>query len=490
MEEKVGDKMQSDGIKKNMFFQFSYQVLILVVPLIMAPYLTRTLGETSIGVYSYTYSIAYYFVLLSMLGIAKHGQRIIAERKNDSGNLRKTFWSLFYLHVIISTISFAFYILFVIGFGEDKAPVYWAQGLYVLSATFDITWLFYGLEFFKPVVIRNAIIKIIELLLTVLCVHDSGDVLIYTIIMSASILCSYLSLLPTAIKYVKPIKINRNDMKEHIKPLFVLSISVLAICLYTMFDKTLLGIMSNVENVAYYEYSNKIINIPKTFIVVIGTVLFPRICACIANNDYSGVKKYYGYSLLVVYFIGFASIFGLLSIADLFVEIYYGTNFISCGEIIKVMSPIILIIGLGDIFRTQFLIPMKKDIQYTICVILNAVINLVISFVLIPSMGIYGAIFGTLCAELFGMIYQGVLIKQLIDVKETIFSSIPFIVSGVIMAGAIYALKTHFNKTLTHLILQIVFGGLAYCIAIIVYFCFLSSERNEYKSLIKKIIKR
>lgn len=482
--------MQSDGLKKNMFFQFAYQILVLVVPLIMAPYLTRTLGETAIGVYSYTYSIAYYFVLLSMLGIAKHGQRIIAERRNNECYLRKTFWSLFSLHIIISAISFVLYIAFIIKYGGDKTSVYWAQGLYVLSALFDITWLFYGLEIFKPVVLRNAIIKVIELLLTLLCVHNSSDVLVYTVIMSASVLCSFLSLLPTAIKYVKPIKIKWHDIREHIKPLLVLSVSVLAISLYTMFDKTLLGIMTSVENVAYYEYSNKIINIPKTLIVVVGTVLFPRACACIANNDYSGIKRYYRYSLLVVYFIGFASIFGLFSISDLFVEIYYGSNFISCGEIIKVMSPIVLIIGLGDIFRMQFLIPMKKDIQYTICVIMNAVINLVVSFLLIPRIGIYGAVFGTLCAEIFGLLFQGVLVKQYINIRETIYSSVPFIVSGVVMSYVIYAIKIYYNQTLVHLAFQIVFGGLAYCISLMVYFCFMSSERNEYKRLIRKMIRR
>ena len=101
--------MKSDGLKKNLFFQFSYQFIVLVVPLIMAPYLTRTLGKEAIGIYSYTYSIAYYFVLVCMLGIVKHGQRIIASVKDDPIQLRKTFWSLFtsvsYTHLTLPTTS-------------------------------------------------------------------------------------------------------------------------------------------------------------------------------------------------------------------------------------------------------------------------------------------------------------------------------------------------------------------------------------------------
>ena len=83
-----------------------------------------------------------------------------------------------------------------------------------------------------------------------------------------------LVMIPQAIKIVKPIRFSREDVKKHIKPLFVLSIAVAAVSLYTVFDKTLLGLMTIKENVAYYEYASKIINIPKTIIGVIGTVIF------------------------------------------------------------------------------------------------------------------------------------------------------------------------------------------------------------------------
>ena len=75
--------MQKQSLSKNLIFQFLYQGLILVIPLIISPYLTRVLHETALGVYSYTNSIAYYFVLLAMLGISRHGQRIISKYSSD-----------------------------------------------------------------------------------------------------------------------------------------------------------------------------------------------------------------------------------------------------------------------------------------------------------------------------------------------------------------------------------------------------------------------
>ena len=90
------------SVKKNFILQAIYQLLILGIPLILSPYLTRTLGSNELGIYSYTYSIAYYFVIAATLGIHKYGARIISQVKDDKILLRKTFWSLFILHIILS----------------------------------------------------------------------------------------------------------------------------------------------------------------------------------------------------------------------------------------------------------------------------------------------------------------------------------------------------------------------------------------------------
>ena len=154
--------IKKQSISKNLFFQYIYQVLILVIPLILAPYLSRTLKETALGVFSYANSIASYFVALAMLGIARHGQRIISENSNDELQLRKSFWSLFAVHCIVSIISLIVYVSVVLLFIKSDRLVFIIETFYVASALFDITWLFYGLENFKSVVIKNAIVKIVE----------------------------------------------------------------------------------------------------------------------------------------------------------------------------------------------------------------------------------------------------------------------------------------------------------------------------------------
>ena len=75
--------MAQSSIKKNFFYQMIYQVLIIILPFITSPYIARVIGANGLGTYSYSYSIAYYFVLFSMLGLANYGNRAIAQCRDE-----------------------------------------------------------------------------------------------------------------------------------------------------------------------------------------------------------------------------------------------------------------------------------------------------------------------------------------------------------------------------------------------------------------------
>ena len=292
-------------------------------------------------------------------------------------------------------------------------------------------------------------------------------------------------MLPQAIMIVKPIRFSKEDFLQHIKPLLIFSISVIAVSLYTVFDKTLIGILSNKENVAFYEYSNKIINIPKTVIGVVGIVMFPRACKLANEGKISEQKKYIDYSFLLTAFIGMGSIFGLCAISKEFALIYYGEEFSICGDIIMSLSPLIFIIGIGDILRTQYMIPNHMDKQFNFCIILNAIINVILSTSLIPIIGIYGAIVGTISAEVFGVIYQFLICKKFIKISECIKITLPFVGLGFFMFLLIKILGTYITDGVIGLFIKIVTGGMCYIIVSSIYL--FVYKREMWILIIKKI---
>lgn len=482
--------IKKDGLKKNFIFQILYQVVILIIPLIQAPILTRTLGDSGLGTYSYVNSIAYYFVLLAMLGIERHGQRIIANSHSDE-ELRKRFWSLLFDHVLVSLFSIFLYVILILFVGGGDIVIYWANLIYVASALFNITFLFYGLERFKTVLIKNLICKFVEFILIILLIKSPNDLIIYALISCTSILVGNILLFPTAIRFVKPIKFSFADCKLHIKPLLVLSISSIASSLYTVFNKTLIGLSMEKQYVAYYEYANKIINIPKAFIAVIGTVIFPRSCASFEKKDYESLKKYSGIAVTLISIISFSSIFGLLAIGDLFVVMYYGKEFSFSGDLLMAMTPLIFIVGLGDVVRNVFLIPMKKDTAYVVCVVINSLINIVISVSLISVIGAFGVILGTICAELFGLIFQYLLCRKEFSFKVIVRNTVPYLLIGVIMFVCVYFMKVNLPGTLSNLIIEILSGGAIFIGLVLAYiFSFEKSIKNMIVSMFRGFCKK
>lgn len=442
---------------------------MLIIPLVLSPYLTRTIGDEKLGTFAFVNSIAYYYVILSNLGISRHGQRIISINSDNETALRKKFWSLFSLHIVISLFATVLYLTFILIWVNEDIDIYYIEALFVISALFDITWLFYGLEKFKVVVIRNGIIKVVECVLIFCLVHSPQDIMIYTLINASGILLGQVAVLPQAIKVIRPIKFGFKDCKEHIGPLLLFSISIVAATMYTVFDKTLLGLLSDKASVAYYEYSNRIINVPKVMISVIGTVLYPRACRLAAQGNIEGQKKYMSYSFYFATLVGVGAIFGLISVSQLFTLVYFGEEFLPCGNIIIALSPLILVVGIGDILRTQYMIPNHMDKQYTFCIIINAVINIVISLYFIPRIGVYGAIVGTISAELFGLVYQLVLCRKRICLADIIKPSIGFSIIGVGMFIVIRLIANYLPYKTEGLVIEIVIGLLFYSIIACIY---------------------
>ena len=85
--------MKQKSLKKNLFYNIIYQIITIVIPLITTPYIARIIGPYGSGVYSYTYTVANYFMIFAMLGIANYGNRLIAQNRDDRKKLNIEFSS-------------------------------------------------------------------------------------------------------------------------------------------------------------------------------------------------------------------------------------------------------------------------------------------------------------------------------------------------------------------------------------------------------------
>ena len=471
-----------------------YEILIIILPFITSPYIARVIGAEGLGVYSYSHSVAYYFVLVSMLGLKNYGNRTIAMVRDDKEKLSRTFSNIYSLHVIISVICIIAYLVYCFFLCEE--PLYAViQLFFVISGLFDISWFYFGIEKFKLTVTRGIIIKILNAVCVFVFVKDINDLWIYCLIMSLGTLLSQMSLWIPLRRYTKLVKPEWNLMKEHLRPMCILFIPAIAVSLYKYMDKIMIGSMSGKSQLGYYENAEKINNIPVTIIGSFGTVMLPKMSNLVSNVDRSAVKKYMTISFQFVMMMAFALAFGVASVGRPFAVIFWGEDFYLSGVIIMWLSITIPFISFANILRTQYLIPNKRDKEYTISVILGAVVNLICNYLLIPKFGAVGASYGTILAEVTVCLVQSFAVRKELPLWAYIKSFIFFLLAGGIMFGAVSYETSIYSVSIPHLLIEIVTGGIIYVLLAVCYFIITKNElyysvRNTLLRLIKKRIGR
>lgn len=478
-----------NSIKKNFIYNIVYQLLIFIIPLITVPYISRVLGADGVGKYSYTYSIVYYFMLFAMLGFNNYGNRSIAKVRDNKQKLSKTFKEIYLTQLIISFLMIILYVIFSISFNHENKTIFFIQILFVVSCMFDINWFYFGIEKFKLTITRNIIIKILSLILLFVFVNDSNDVCVYTLILAGSTLLSQMLLWPFLKKNIFNVKVSFKDITKHFIPCLKLFLPVIAITIYKVMDKTMLGILTNMSEVGFYENSEKIINVPNAIIAALGTVMLPRMSNMYANNEHVKSKVLIHKSMKFIMFLSFAMTFGLISISNDFSVIFFGSEFTKSGILIIYLAITIIFISWGNVLRTQYLIPMEYDKKYIISAFIGAIVNFVINLILIPKYSSIGACIGTIFAEFSVICYQTLSIRKELPVKKYFIEIIPFFVKAIIMFIIIYSLKYIEMPSVFRIVLQVMAGIIIYFILNIKYINSIVNFKNIFKRGIKNINK-
>ena len=476
------------SVTKNFIYNLTYQILAILLPLITTPYISRVLGAENIGIYSYTLSIVTYFILFGSLGIALYGQREIAYVQEEKEQRSRVFFELLIFRIITMSISMViFYFVFAFR-NNDYSNYYFILLFEMIASTLDISWFFQGMEDFKKTVSRNMIIKIISIVCIFVFVKTKENLPLYFVIYVLSNLIGNLSLWLYLPKFIKKVKIKSLNIAKHIKPTLILFVPQIAIQIYIVLDKTMIGtIIIDKTETGFYDQAQKIVKMLLTLVTALGTVMLPRIANTFAKKDFDSIKKYMYKSFEFTLLISLPLIAGICACADMFVPKFFGDGYEKVALLMKIISPIILFIGLSSVIGQQYLLPTKKQKQYTISVVLGAIINFCLNMLLIPKYGALGASIGTVFAEFSVTFCQYMCVRKEFKFLRIMKAFVKYGIYSVIMYLTCMALSFIPLKDIYVLIIQ-ASGG------IIVYTCLLILFKDplldEVKTKLVKIVKK
>lgn len=458
------------SLLSNYFFNLFYQILILITPLITTPYISRVLGPEGIGVYSYTLSICTYFMYVASLGLPMHGQREVAYTQDNINDRSKLFFEIFLFRLLASLIILSIYIIFIFCFSEKYFYILLLQGIGIISAIFDISWFFAGLEEFKKIAIRNTFIKIISILAIFIFVNDKDDLYIYILCITLSNLVGNLSLCFYFPKYISKVKIRDMEIFKHLKLALSLLLPSLMIQIYTIVDKTLLGrIGHSIAEVGFYEQSQKIINLSIALITSLGTVLMPRLAFSFSINDKKSIENYLKIAMNITFLLTLPIVMGLIGVSGNLVPWFFGPGFEKVNVLLKIFSPLVLIMGISNILGTQYLIATKKESKLTRYIIYGTLINITLDIILIPRFNSIGTAIATLIAEfsLLIIIINNIRKEVELSINYRVVSN--YLYSSIIMFLFIVIIQEYFelNASYMNTLILIIIGIVIYVLVLL-----------------------
>lgn len=317
-----------------------------------------------------------------------------------------------------------------------------------------------GLEEYGYITGRSVVIKCISLALLVVFVKTREDYVAYALLTSLALGGNYIFNVIHARKMVGFTLVNLK-IRKHIKPIVFIAGIIFMSTIYNKIDITMLSALSTDEAVGYYSYAQRTVNIVLTMCSAVTAIFLPRLSYYYDNEKavfYKLMDK--GFQILCLGVVPLAV--GLFLTANQAVVLLYGDSFTPTGTTIKLMCPLILIKGFGDLLCYQLAYSSKNEYILLPGSAIASIINVITNSILIPLYAQNGAVIASVMSELTTNIIQFLYLKRKIKYHISNTALVLSLFSTMVMAAVVCAIIKMNLPLAVALAMEISIGGAIY----------------------------
>lgn len=457
----------SKSIGVNFIFNIINSVSSLLFPLIAFSYASRIIMADGIGEVQFFQSIINYIILLTSLGIPLYGIREIARVRDDRYDLSKTTIEIILLNFLLNVIGYIIVVImcFTVLSIKDNLSLFLVLSSSIILTTIGCPWFYSGLEDFKYITIVGVVVKSSCLVFLFFFVRDKGDVLYYGVYTILGSIGNYIINFARLKKYIYvDVELIKDlNVFRHAKPAFAIFLFNVVTSIYINLDSVMLGFLKNSISVGYYTAATKVSHLLVTVITSFGAVLLPRSSNLVKQNRfdefYSLSKKSYDLIMMV----SFPLFVGVLVCAPNLIHLFCGNSFEPAIYTLRIISPIIIALGISNLIGIQLLYPLGKIKLVTISTCIGALVNISLNFILIPIYCQNGAAIATLFAEFSVTFTQIYLARNILPFKIMDSHVCKYVLSSLVVLLLCYFTNMIFVNDLASLLFTCIIGIFVYC---------------------------
>ncbi|MBE6063505.1 MAG: flippase [Clostridium butyricum] len=479
----------SKSISKNAIFKAVLNMFNIILPIIVMPLLTRSLGKDLYGYYGYGDSLTGYFLIFAGFGISQYGLREISKVRDYKEKLESTFTSLFLITTITNVLASASYMLYVWICYKDE-PFYYTcliLGFNIVSNTVYVEWVNEALENYNFIAIKTMIVRIIYSALILLFVRSKESYMFYLVlVVGFNFLNNIISFV-----YIKgKIKFNFSNLHllSHIKPMIYVVILSNTGMLYTQLDKIMLkDTAGGTVSVGYYYAAQRIMTIIYIFLMTIIQVTMPRLSNYLGNDSKDKYISLLTKVIRIYFMLLFPAAIGLLCLSREVISVF-GSEFMPAVPVLIVFSIYMISLGIEGIIANQIIYLHRMEKYDAVLVLAGGIINLILNVVLskMNKLDMVTAIVTTLIANVIIIFLEYMMVKTKIKLDIRIFSfhNMKYLYYALLFIPITWLVKLlNLNMIITCFVV-VVLCGLSY--ALILTF----TKDEIYFELLGKVLKK
>jgi PST family polysaccharide transporter len=416
MARKIVTNKEKKTVLGNFISLTTLQGISYILPIVVLPYLIRTIGIEKFGLISFAQAFIQYFMILTDYGFSLSATRSIAligEHKKKVSALFSSVMTVKLIFAAISLLLLCVILSFVPKFRNDW-PVYLLSFGTVIGSTLFPVWFFQGKEKMSYITVVNVISGILYASGIFIFILGPDDYLKVPLLGSLlSVVSGILGLYIAFKKFRLEFILQRyTDIKKELKTGWDIFISILAVNTYTASRVFAIGLLTNNILTGYYSLAEKIANVIQTFPMDSFTrAVYPRINNVFAKNKQRAVAIMYriqdnitlGFviSLPIAYFL-----------APWIINLACGAAYKEVVLVFRLLLAAVFFVGANN-FKVQFLLVCGKQDLYAKIHIAAALTGLPLIFILIYQFSYLGAALATIFTEAGVFILTSLIVEKL-----------------------------------------------------------------------------
>lgn len=397
----VGAGGRQGRILHNAIALYAVQASAFLLPLITLPYLARVLGPDGWGVVVFAQSYSIWLALLLHYGFAFSATRSVAQHRDDAGRLAEIVQGVQSAKVVLLSAVAAIGALswwFVPLFHEHPGHFVWAW-IGAVGFGFTPLWFYQGTERLRGAAALDVGARAVATAGILLFVRNPADGWMVLALRAGADFSSTSLLTWRMYRRVAPRGLQLIPAWTTLRegwPLFVFSSAASA---YTHANAFVMGLMAVPREVSFFGAGERMVRAGSTLLSPLSQAIYPRV-SHLAAHDSRQAGQLIRRSLLPFVGLGLALGVALFVSAPLLTRIAFGPEYEPTVRVIRILSVIPPLLGLGTVVGIHWALPMGMDRIYMRFVLGAGALNLLLAVILVPRFGAAGMAVAAVSAEL------------------------------------------------------------------------------------------